>query len=99
MRIIKPTASCGVSFDYTYSLGRKACSAGLTKAIGSSIYAQDLAVETIFFATTYGSSGGSYFLVIDANTGDLLKDRIIISGTNRHVFSMTRYSDDLTNDR
>ena len=77
----------------------KVPSTGLTKDIGASVYASDLPTETIFFATTFGVSGGSHFLVIDANTGLLLKDRIIISGTNRIVFSMSRYSDDPSNDR
>ena len=98
MWVLQSTAFCGVR-STCLCVERKAWSTALNKNIASAVYVDDLAVETIFFVSTYGIAGDSYLLVIDANTGDLLKDRIIISGPNGHVYSMVRYSDDLTNDR
>ena len=60
---------------------------------------KDPPAETIYFAITYGDSEETHFLVFDADNGDVLKDRIVISGPNGDVYSMVRYSDDPLNDR
>ena len=98
MWVIKPTTLFGVRTTILF-IARKVWATGPSKSIEASIYAQDLPTETIFFAITYGSSMQTYFLVLDANTGLLLKDRIEFSGPNSHVYSMSRYSDDPSNDR